>query len=330
MDPGDLENRSVDYRDLIDRLNRPASRFTGDQRKRMADIVNALVGGTEFARVVGTMVPDDFSEVDYGSMILQNSTVSDGRDTLLNAFSSTAKDRRSDQVSFFHFLKYTHALSSLREKALQLTAMKYFESNDHAEYSEFLRRCGYAKNGIDGDKRRLFVLCLTHRSDVQRFWSEYADNDSGVCLRVRLSRLEPGMSEYWDLRDVVYDDGSRFSFLKEIRDEFQREFARELFIDGVDKFARFYKRHTYSWETETRVTFDYRLHEHFESAFPVQETKDSQDRVIREFISVPFENQFYVLSLEQVICGTKVSDQQMDDLRIVAGLPDDQVKRRVT
>lgn len=317
----------MDYREIIRRMD-TADTFTDDQRQRMAEIVNSILRGSEFASVVGTLRPDDFSEVDYGEFVWQKSTVSDGRDTLLNAFSSTARDRRQeDQARFYHFLKYDYALKSVEEKALQFTAMKYFEANDHAEYSEFLRRCSYSKDGIDDDKRRIFVLCLTSESEIERFWTEYADDDKGVCLCLRLSKVDVNTAEFWDLRDVVYDDGQRFSFIKSIRDAFRQEFDRELIIEGVDKFARFYKRQKYDWETETRITFDYRLHQHLVNVFPIEESKNAQGQV-REFIDVPFDNQFYTLTLEEIICGSNVSDQKMENLRVVSGLQRDQIKPR--
>ena len=319
----------MDYSELIKRKEElMANRFTDGQRQRMAETVNSNLKGSEFAPVVGTLRPDDFYEVDCGKFVWQKSTFLDWRDTLLNAFSSTARDRRQEQVRFYHFLKYCYALRSVEKKALQFTAMKYFKNNDQAEYSEFLRRCGYPKDGIDDAKRKLFVLCLTSKSEIERFWDEYADRDKGVCLCLRLSRFNVNTSEYWDLRDVVYDDGQRFSFIRSIRDAFCREFDRGLIIDGVDKFARFYKRQMYDWETETRITFDYRLHKCLVNVFPIKEMKNAQGQVIREFIVVPFENQFYTLTLDEIICGSNVSDQEMEDLRVVSGLQKGQVKPR--
>ncbi len=324
----------MDHREIIKLMEEPANRFTDAQRQRMAEIVNSSLRGSEFASVVGTLRPDDFCEDDRGKFVWLMSTVSDGRDTLLNAFSSTARDRRQeDQVLFYHFLKYDYALKSVEKKALQFTAMKYFEANDHAEYSEFIRLCGYSEDRIDGDKiddykRKLFVLCLTSKSEIERFWTEYAACDKGVCLCLRLSKVDVNTAECWDLRDVVYDDGQRFSFIKSIRDAFRQEFDRELIIDGVDKFARFYKRKMYDWETETRITFDYRLYQGLMNVFPIKETKGDQGQVIREFIAVPFKNQFYTLSLDEIICGSKVSDQEMEDLRVVSGLQKGQVRPR--
>ena len=231
--------------------NRPAMRsgettpqriYAEPQRQRMAEIVNSNLKGSEFETVVGTLSPDEFSELDFGTFVRIKSDYLDVPDTLLNAFSSTARDRKRHPVRFYHFLKYGYALWSVEKKALQLTAMKYFEANDHAEYSEFLRLCGYCNVRIDVNKRKLFVLCLTSESESERFWTEYADCDKGVCLCLRLSKVNVKNAEYWDMRDVVYDDGQRFSFIRKIRDAFRREFDRELYIEGVDKFARFYKR----------------------------------------------------------------------------------------
>ena len=325
----------MDYREILKLMKEPANRFTDDQRQRMAGIVNSILEGSEFAPVVGTLQLDDFSEVDRGKFVWLKSTISDGRDTLLKAFSSTARDRRQeDQVRFYHFLKYDYALKSVKEKALQFTAMKYFEANDDAEYSEFLRLCGYSEDRIDGDKiddykRKLFVLCLTSKSEIERFWTEYAACDKGVCLCLRLSKVDVNTAEYWDLRDVVYDDGQHFSFIKSIRDAFRQEFDRELIIDGVDKFARFYKRRKYDWENETRITFNYMSYQQLVNEFPIEESKDAQGQVVREFIAVPFKNQFYTLSLDEIICGSKVSDQKMENLQVVSGLQKGQVRPRL-
>ena len=319
----------MDHREIIKRMN-TTNIFTDEQLQRMAEIVNRNLGGSEFASVVGTLRPDDFCEDDNGKFVLQKSTFGDGRDTLLNAFSSTARDRRwEDQVCFYHFLKYDYALKSVEKKALQFTAMKYFEAKDHAEYLEFLRRYDYLQNGIDDAKRRMFVLCLTSKSEIERFWTEHADDDKGVCLCLRFSKVNENTVEYWDLRDVVYDDGQRFSFIKSIRDAFRQEFDRELFIAGVDKFARFYKRQKYDWENETRITFNYRYYQHLVKEFPIEESKNAQGQATREFIAVPFKNRFYTLTLEEIICGSNVSDQEMEDLRVVSGLQKGQVRPRL-
>ncbi len=306
----------------------PQRIYTYRQRQRMAEIVNCNLKGSEFERVVGTLCPDDFSDSDFGTFIVMKSKYIDVPDTLLNAFSSTARDRRQDDIRFYHFLKYGYALKAVKEKALQFTAMKYFDGNDHAEYSEFLRRCGYCKDGVDGDKRKLFVSCLTNTSESERFWCEYADGDKGVCLCLRLSKVNAKNAEYWDMRDVVYDNGQRFSFIRKIRDAFRREFDRELYIEGVDKFARFYKRQKYEWEKETRITLDYRCHHDLATLFPIYETNDDQSQVIREFIVVPFKNELYTLTLDEVLCGSNVSDFEMEDLRGVSRLQKGQVKPR--
>ena len=306
----------------------PQHIYTYRQRQRMAEIVNCNLNGSEFETVVGTLCPGDFSDSDFGTLIVMKSTYLDVPDTLLNAFSSTARDRRQDDVCFYHFLKYGFALRAVKENALQFTAMKYFEDNDHAEYSEFLRRCGYCKDGVDGDKRKLFVLCLTNTCDSERFWREYADDDKGVCLCLRLSDFNLNTAEFWDFRDVVYDDGRRFSFIRNVRDEFLREFDREFYIDGVDKFARFYKRQKYEWETETRITLDFRLHQCLVNEFPIHVKKDAQGKNTREFIVVPFKNGFYTLTLDEITCGYEVTESEMEVLRAASGLPQDRVEKR--
>jgi hypothetical protein len=316
---------------LLALMKRGHKMFSDQQRQRMADIVNDALHGTEFEQVVGPVSLQDFSPVDRGQFIWQ-STVSGGRDTLLKAFATTARDRRDDRGQFYHFLKYDYAMASVQQGSLQHTAMTYFEKNDHAEYAEFLRRCGFWMPFVNGtvnkDKTKLFVLCLTNSSRQQRFWSEYADNDQGVCLCLRLVSLDPHAADLWDLRDVVYDDGYRFDFINEIRYWFEREFARELIVEGIDKFARFYKRAKYSWENESRISFDYRLQQGLPTMFPESQDRDSHGNITREYISVPLSNQLYTLQIDEIICGGMVSDQRMEDLRLAAGLDQAQVWRR--
>ena len=160
----------------------------------MAEIVNTHVSHSEFSEVVGPLQADDFCETDFGTFVWMRQLFRIDRDTLLNAFSSTARDRREVGNRFYHFLKYRHAYSVVEEMVLQFTAMKYFRVPDHAEYSGFLERCAFSGVAIDCEridsyKRRLFVLCLTKEPGNDRFWTEYADRDWRRSFVARVYRI---------------------------------------------------------------------------------------------------------------------------------------------
>ena len=61
-------------------------------------------------------------------------------DSITEIFAKTAIQRKKDQGQFFHFKSVDRALEILNTNTVQLTALEYHSANDHAEYSEFLKK----------------------------------------------------------------------------------------------------------------------------------------------------------------------------------------------
>ena len=130
-------------------------------------------------------------------------------------------------------------------------------------------------------------------------------------MRFVLKKLEG-----YEFRDIAYDDGYTYDFINDIRSGFLKCFEKELFIDGVTKFAQFYKRGKYSWESESRLCFDYCMY-NYSAIFPV--CKDMSDgKIEREYIVVPLANCFWSLNIEEIICGKNVTQDQIREIKSVA------------
>lgn len=284
--------------------------FTDSDRTRMADIVNKAIASTEFGPDVGVLSKDDFSYIDNSAVIYFSSTFTEAPDTLLNVFSACAVDRRLDGGHFYHFKSVERAIDILDTGTVQLTALYYQAENDRAEYSEFLQRTGYFRplntGDIDEMKRKSFVLCVTKSASREKFWNQYAKQDTGVCLGLRYDMGQQQLQGCVDFRDVTYETGYRFDFINEIRDQFKHEFGKEPFIEGILKFARFYKRGKYSWEDESRISFDYMTYPELCNVFPIQ--RDVQNgKITREYIIVPLKNEYFTLDVDEIICGKQVN-----------------------
>ena len=69
---------------------------------------------------------------------------------------------------------------------------------------------------MDEERENIFILCFTKNGNKERFWKEYVNNDSGVCLVFRLLNFDPQFAELYNFRDVSYDNGYRFDFINHI------------------------------------------------------------------------------------------------------------------
>ncbi|MEI7422133.1 MAG: hypothetical protein WCK18_08560, partial [Prolixibacteraceae bacterium] len=127
----------------------------------------------------------------------------------------------------------------------------------------------------------------------------------------------------YDFRDVSYDNGYRFDFINHINYHFIKEFDRQLLIEGITKFSKFYKRGKYEWENESRLAFHYNFdfagygHE-LQKKFPIQTDPSTQ----RKYIDLPLQgnstpNPFFTLSIDEVICGKNVLPVDFSSIQTV-------------
>lgn len=305
--------------------------YNDRDRQRMAEIFNNAVASTCFGPLIGDLTKDDFSPDDNRPLIYF-STFPCAPDPLEKIFANCATDRRYDCRQFYHFKSVERAIDILKTGTVQLTALYYHSENDNEEYSEFFRRTGHTYPLTTGNvnelKKKSFVLCLTKSACREKFWTRYANDDKGVCLGLRYHVGGRDLQECVDFRDVSYGIGYPFDFIKEIRDRFVREFRKPPFIDGVLKFARFYKRADYSWEDESRISFDYKYE--YSSllcgSFPIQ--KVLENGRMREYIIVPLKSDYFTLEVSEIICGKQVCNADLSRLLAVSNLPTDRIRVR--
>ena len=297
-------------------------------RQRMAEIFNNAIASTGFSPVVGDLAEDDFSPDDSRPLIYF-STFPWAPDPLEKIFAKCATDRRLDCRKFYHFKCVEWAIDILKTGMVQLTALYYHAENDNAEYSEFFQRTGHTYPLITGNvnelKKKSFVLCLSKSASRGKFWNQYAKQDRGVCLGLRYHVGKMELQDCVDFRDVSYGTGYPFDFIKQIRDRFVCEFGKPPFIDGILKFARFYKRAKYSWEDESRISFDYNYDTSslLTRAFPIQ--KVVENGKIREYIDAPLRNDYFTLSVDEIICGRRVCRADRSRLLSASSLREDKV-----
>ena len=298
------------------------------KRERMAEIVNNAIASSNFRPVVEELTKDHFSHNDSGELI-HFSTFPWASDPLEKIFAKCAADRRYDCRKFYHFKCVEWAIDILKTGMVQLTALYYHAENDNAEYSEFFQRTGHTYPLITGNvnelKKKSFVLCLSKSASREKFWNQYAKQDRGVCLGLRYHVGKMELQDCVDFRDVSYGTGYPFDFIKQIRDRFVCEFGKPPFIDGILKFARFYKRAKYSWEDESRISFDYNYDTSslLTRAFPIQ--KVVENGKIREYLKVPLRNDYFTLEVDEIICGKHVDSADQARLLSASTLCADRV-----
>lgn len=311
--------------------------YSPQERQKMANLCNEVFQELSFKHLVGTVSKDDFDDHATYSLIhwaTKNDTIN-GANKLIPIFSELATSRISDTGQFYHFKPSVDRVRQIiQSKEIELSALYYLGQSDYAEYSEFFKRTGFFgmfyKNKVDDRKKKIFILCFTKNARENRFWSDYSDNDNGACIVFRFEFLNGPYRHLFDLRDVYYDAGYEFEFINDLRYKFVRYFGKELFLEGINKFAQFYKRGKYKWENETRLSFDY----DFDDAallkldyFPIQQGTDKNGNV-REYIKLKLNNHFFNLNIEEIICGHKVTEAQKQDIKNDLANPNIKVWRR--
>lgn len=324
--------------------------FNPTQLQRMAEIFNEAILKSAFSDIQVTA--DDFDPIgSFGgaSLIKFHSD----KNPLETIFKRLAQNRQVDRGQFFHFKDMDVAKLIVQHQSVQVSNMLSNHENDFAEYTEFFQRLGIInqlipatfitdrttvnsrKNRpIDEDRDDTLILCMSKEGHKERFWDQYAKKDTGVCLVLRFLdfvRDDSGVS--YDFRDVFYDDGYQFEFLNKVNHLFSVEFGRVLFIEGISKFARFYKRGSYSWENETRLAFDFGKGlfpgPFLKTKFDIQ-TNGNRRYIVLPLKGSPIPNPLFTLDIDEVIIGKNVPDTDREDLTALlkANFPNAKVWQR--
>lgn len=314
--------------------------FTDSQLDEMANIVNDAFKSSDEFKDFAIQNRESFMRTSF----LRESLINwaDSNDNpIMSIFNKLSKNRITDRAQFFHFKSSKFAEEIIATKKIQVSNLLSNQENDFAELSEFYKRLGLyhkltssdqsASNGftpdsptlIDYDRGHTLILCFTKDCHKDVFWEKYAASDTGVCLgfRFEVDFKKPENLLGFDFRDVCYDHGYRFDFLNHINYHFIKKFGHQLYIGGVSKFAKFYKRGKFEWENEVRLVFDYTgglggNGDILKQTFPLLENTTSD----RKYIEVPLgndaNNPYFSLTIDEVICGKHVEDEIYDRLKV--------------
>jgi hypothetical protein len=314
--------------------------FTKNQLSRMAEIVNEAISETEFSSF--TVTSDDFDPIDnfFGGGLVK--WADSNLNPVTKAFNETAQNRIADKGQFFHFKSTRIALDIISNRCIQVSNLLSNDKNDFSEYSEFFKRLGLfhklipndycqqlntkhfnpaSKSQMDELRDNIMILCFTKEAHNEKFWKCYAKNDTGVCISFRFLNFDQNKLLYFDFRDVCYDDGYRFDFINHINYHFRKEFDRQLVVEGITKFSKFYKRGKYDWENEARLCFHYdftsssKLGDYLSKNFPIEKEPGTN----RKYIKLPLkgndiQNPLFTLTVDEVICGKNVSATCFENL----------------
>jgi hypothetical protein len=311
--------------------------FTEEELDTMTKIVNGALGESDFKDLSATKNDFDPSDVLGPNRLVCWKDPNDNPITKI--LGRTTKNRFDDRGQFYHFKSIRFAKTIIVQKEIQVSNLLSNQENDFAEYSEFFKRLGLfeklipknyceqridskinlSKSKLEEERENIFILCFTKDGHNELFWERYALGDSGVCLGFKFSDFALGHLYYF--RDVVYDNGYKFDFLNHINYHLDKSFGRQLFLQGINKFSKFYKRGKYQWENETRLVFDYAgpFHTDLENYLKI----NSDASTGRRYIKLPLvtdngensghaKNPFFSLTIDEVICGRHVS---IDDFR---------------
>lgn len=249
-------------------------------------------------------------------------------------------NRKQDFGQFFHFKPFEIACNIIQNREIQLTALCNHSDNDLVEYSEFINR--YCHNPLLDDqhiydaKKDIYIFCFTKHFRNERFWKEYAKDDTGVCIVINFTNFKDQLDTLYDLVDVVYDK-NLFDFINHIQSEIFQKFGKKIFIGSDRRFARHFKRAKYSWESEIRMLFDFHENKKLlqlsfckglnELDLNNYIKKETDETTGRRYIKLPFNNPFFKLKIDEIICGKKVTDKQMRDIEGDLNNPDIRVWR---
>jgi hypothetical protein len=304
--------------------------FTKAELTQMAEIFNDAISGTEFEKNIVSW--EDFEP--SKSYLGTNNLIRFKSDAehISRIFSRLSQNRIIDQGQFYHFKNIDIAKQIISERVIQTSNLLSNHKNDFAEYTELFQRLGLinllipadycldaanvskrANRPIDDDRNDILILCFSKEGHKEKFWKEYAKEDTGVCLVFRFLSFVKDLEHTYEFRDVIYDHGYRFDFLNKVNHLFSFYFNRILPVEGITKFAKHYKRGSYEWENETRLVFDYGklagYKEFIQQNFPLKNDGE------RRYAEIPLiKNVLFELTIDEIIVGKNVSEVQYEEI----------------
>jgi hypothetical protein len=244
-----------------------------------AEIINRHFAANGFGHIVV-----DPGELDWDGYIEEWDLIASNRpfeDFGTKLFEFLSLDKSKEEQILYHFKPASTARLILNDRAIQASYLPAHSSNDAEEYMHFMKQMGHPlatgrpvppkilqKLGeiqtIEQIREQVFILCFTRTNTNERFWKEYADNNSGVCFKFRFKPIEKNIAldvdliPLYSLREMIYDleNDTRFSFIEVMNKELKDKVGYELQIAPVPKFAMHSKRNCKAWEDEVRFGID--------------------------------------------------------------------------
>lgn len=239
--------------------------------------------------------------------------------------------RKFSTDPFYHFKSFDRAMEILGDNKIPASNLSSNSENDFSEYSEFFRRIGafepfttahpieegfnFNKDGkskIDEWRDDIFILCFTNDFRNPKFWQEYVNNYEGVCLKFNFKFKKHLDSWKFDFRNIFYDTGYDLDFINEISHMLRINHQLVVNPTGFTKFSLHYKRLKYQWENETRLSFNYSQYKELGNIF---NTNIDAKNINRKYILLPKSNQFFDWEISEVICGYRITDDQITELK---------------
>ena len=225
-------------------------------------------------------------------------------------------DRKGTIGPFFHFKSPSFAEAIIRSQKIQVSSMEANSANDFAEYSEYFVRLGQGSSPkIDEYRRVTYILCLTKDMHNPQMWKEYgACNDIGVCLELTITPSQASHLSDWQFRDVHYDSGYDFDFIREMCFVVKQEHSLR-FTPPAHLFAQFYKRDRYRWENESRLAIQFEdllnIGRTLKTMFP--QCRDPKHN--RDYLDIPLKNDLFEISIKNVYYGPNIAPGDLTPLQ---------------
>gem|GEM_PF-7045182 len=216
--------------------------------------------------------------------------------------------------TIYQYRNFERSIELLLDECFSFSALANFykDEQDMKEYEHFyeLTTTQPLREFILEQKRNHFISCLTDKRDDKRFWDEYTNNGKGICIEFIIRNKH--FDGLFDFRDVCYDDGTKFKIISDLqRNVYNKEEVRKyVLLEGHSRFASFYKRSNYDWESEKRMFIDLTgIKNNLPKGFILNKINENI-----QVLKVPFVNQYFEARIKSIRFGYGLKTYQKSKL----------------
>lgn len=285
-----------------------------EKQEKLKDIVNKHIA--PFTAIDSKIITsrDSFS-IPFRTKLLYF----DSSDNLFNQiFNLKSLEQKKAKRSYFHYKSFDLAYKFIEEGYFTASALSNFilSKGDVKEYEHFFEvtKIPYDQTFIDSQRNNLFIFCLTESNQIEKFWVDYVSNHKGICFEFEFIDKQ-NLSENFEFRQICYDDGNDFKFYSEMQDEIYLNFQKYLLTPGLAKFGALYKqKNKFEWENETRLLFNWGLHQQCLTNNSISEFTDDSKR----YLKIPFDNNLFNLKIKNITIGKYLCPTQTTRMKELA------------